>query len=82
MLIEVTRAVAYVHEGDVNLLALQAGVVLEGLGAKVVLRDATIFAEPRTSALVHQNITVSHSGWGKARKMAIWFGKWSNLSNK
>ena len=64
MLIEVTRAVAYVHEGDVNLLALQAGVVLEGLGAKVVLRDATMLAEPMTSALEHQSITPSHSGWG------------------
>ena len=68
MLIEVTRAVAYVHEGDVNLLALQAGVVLEGLGAKVVLRDATMFAEPRPTALEHQNVTPSHSGWGKPAK--------------
>ena len=62
MLIEVMRGVADVHESDINLLALQTGVTLEGLGAKVVLRDATMLAEPMTSALEHQSITPSHSG--------------------
>ena len=53
MLIEVLGTVSDVHEGGIDLLALQTGVVLEGLRAKVVLHDATMFAEPRTSALEH-----------------------------
>ena len=82
MLIKVMGTVADVHESGIDFIALQAGVVLEGLGTKVVLRDATMFAELRTSALEHQNITPSHSGWGKARKMVTWLRKWTNLSSK
>ena len=53
MLVEVVGAVADVHESDINLLTLQTGVVLEGLGAKVVLGDSTMFTEPRTTTLEH-----------------------------
>jgi hypothetical protein len=63
--VKVTRAIADVNEGGVNLLSLQAGVVREGLGAKVVLHNPAVFAEPRTTTLVHQDIAVSHSVGGK-----------------
>ena len=82
MLIEIMGAVPDVHESDINLLTLQTGVVLEGLGAKVVLGDATMFAEPMTSALEHQSITPSHSGWRKAHTMVIWLHERTKLSNK
>lgn len=51
--IKIMGTIANVGEGDVNLLSLQASVAGEGLGTKMVLYYATMFAEPRATPLVH-----------------------------
>ena len=82
MPVEVVGTIANVHEGGIDLLALQAGVACEGLGVKVVLHDPTMFTEARTAALVHQNITISHSVGENTAKW--WYSphKWQNLSRE
>ena len=68
MPVKVIGAVANVCEGGIDLLALQAGILGEGFDAKVVLHNPTMFTESRTTALVHQNVTISHSVGGNITK--------------
>ena len=71
MPIEIVGAIADVHKSGIDLLSLQAGVVRERLGVKAVLHDPTVFAEPRTTTLVHENIPISHSVGGKPQNGEI-----------
>ena len=51
--VKVVGTITDVHEGDIDLLSLQARVARERFGAKVFLHYTTVFAESRAAALVH-----------------------------
>jgi hypothetical protein len=65
--VKIIGSISDVEEGGVDLRSLHASIACERLGAKVVLHYTAVFAEPGTTALVYQNITITHSVRGNTR---------------
>ena len=65
MPLKIIGTISHIHEGGIDLLALQVGVLRKGFDAKAVLDNAAVLAKSGTSALVNQDITVSHPVGGK-----------------